>query len=162
MATARVFCPARLFVAAAGDFEAVLPRLRERFGAVRLMSEPYDLAAYTDYYVPELGRPQPKRIFGFDRMIDPAEIADIKRWTNEQESSPRRVNLDPGYLTPAKVVLASCKDFSHRVAVRDGVFAEVTLVYRKETGSYEPLEHTFPDYRSTGVIYFFNRFRELG
>ncbi|MCP4534749.1 MAG: DUF4416 family protein, partial [Delftia sp.] len=58
----------------------------------------------------------------------------------------RPINLDVGYVEPSKLVLASMKNFSHRIYLRDGVYAEVTLMFRK--GLWEPLGWTFPDYRS--------------
>ena len=160
MALARDFKPVRLFVAATGDLTAAREWLSAEFGPVTLESERYDLTTFTDYYVEEMGRPQPKQLLAFGR-IDPGAIADVKLRTNAREGAPRRLNLDPGYLTPASVILASAKNFAHRVALRAGIFAEVTLVYRKEAASYVPLEHTFPDYRSTPVVYFFNRLRDL-
>jgi hypothetical protein len=163
MAVERPFLPVRLFVAACGDLAAAREWLERSFGPVVLESERYDLGAFTDYYASEMGRPLTKQIYAFRDRIDPSRLAELKIRTNARESadSPRRVNLDPGYLTPASIVLASAKGFAHRVALRDGIFGEVTLVYRKDAGGYAPLEHTFPDYRSTGVLYFFNRLREL-
>ncbi len=160
MATERAFRPARLFVAACGDLAAARAWLVEQFGPVTLESDPYDLTAFTDYYVEEMGRPQPKQMLAFG-MIDPGTLASIKRKTNAREGTRRNLNLDPGYAAPEKIVLASAKNFAHRIALADGIYGEVTLVYRKESSSYVPLEHTFPDYRSTPVIYFFNRLRGL-
>jgi hypothetical protein len=58
----------------------------------------------------------------------------------------RPINLDVGYITPAKLVLASMKNFSHRIYLRDGVYGEVTLLYRGRR--WEALEWTFPDFAS--------------
>ncbi|MDQ7780666.1 MAG: DUF4416 family protein [Planctomycetota bacterium] len=69
----------------------------------------------------------------------------------------RRINLDPGYVTQAKVVLATAKDFSHRIYLRDGIYAEVTLKYGK--GTFHPWPWTFPDYRQESYISFFNAMR---
>lgn len=163
MAQERPFRPVRLFVAACGDLDAARSWLESEFGRLILHSDPYDLTQFTDYYVEELGKPHMKQLLAFERTIDPSDLPEIKRKTNqkERESSPRRMNLDPGYLAPEKVVLASAKNFAHRIALRDGIFAEVTLVYRKDASGFVALEHTFPDYRSTPVLYFFNRLREL-
>lgn len=75
-----------------------------------------------------------------------------------RHAESRPLNLDPGYLTPAKLVLASTKDHAHRIYLRDGIFAEVTLVYRK--GKWQPLEWTYPDYRRDDYQQFFTRCRE--
>ena len=71
---------------------------------------------------------------------------------------PRHLNLDRGYLTPAKLVLASTKDHAHRIYLRDGIFAEVTLVYRQR--KWQPLEWTYPDYRRDDYQAFFTQCRE--
>jgi hypothetical protein len=76
----------------------------------------------------------------------------------EGESVLRNVNIDPGYINPAKLVLASCKDFSHRIYLGGGVFAEVTLFFMD--GSFRPFFHTYRDYRDPEMIAFFNRARE--
>jgi hypothetical protein len=68
------------------------------------------------------------------------------------------VNIDPGYITPAKLVLASTKDHAHRIYLRDGIFAEVTLVYRQR--KWQPLEWTYPDYRRDDYQQFFTECRE--
>jgi hypothetical protein len=99
--------------------------------------------------------------------FDPADLAEIKLRTNALEAEAvrtldlgveRPVNLDPGYLTPSKLVLASTKDHAHRIYLRDGIYAEITLQYRKKT--FQPWPWTFPDYRSDGYIAFFNEVRE--
>ena len=95
-----------------------------------------------------------KQFLAFERLIDPAELAAIKRQTNEWEAEyaalgrhpePRPLNLDPGYITAAKLVLASTKDHAHRIYLQDGIYAEVTLAYRHRR--WQPLEWTYPDYR---------------
>ena len=75
-----------------------------------------------------------------------------------RHAEPRPLNLDPGYITPAKLVLASTKDHAHRIYLRDGIFAEVTLVYRQR--KWQPLEWTYPDYRRDDYQRFFTQCRE--
>lgn len=111
---------------------------------------------FTSYYREAMGAELWRRFLVFADRVDPAELADIKLRTNgievqfaaaRRETGPRRpVNIDPGYLTPGKLVLASTKDFSHRVYLRDGIFAEVTLGFGREGCRFFPW--TFPDYRS--------------
>ena len=108
-----------------------------------------------------------KQFLAFERLIDPAALADIKRQTNDWEAEyaalgrhaePRPLNLDPGYITPAKLVLASTKDHAHRIYLRDGIYAEVTLAYRHR--QWQPLEWTYPDYRREDYQRFFTRCRD--
>jgi hypothetical protein len=141
-------------------------------------SEQFDFNQ-TDYYEPTMGRGLKKVFWAFERPFDPAELADVKLLTNRWEedfaqaaqrnelfvddtattiTDVRPLNLDPGYITPAKLVLASTKDFAHRIYLRDGIFAEVTLFYRH--GRWEHHEWTFPDYRRGDYHEFFTRVRE--
>jgi hypothetical protein len=98
-----------------------------------------------------MGVPITRFFVSFLRLIDPGSLAGIKRQTNRleelfAESGKRKVNIDPGLLNLSRFILASSKDGSHRIPLSGGIFAEVTLVY--ESGSYRPLEWTYPDYRS--------------
>ena len=139
-------------------FDEAAARLTEAFGPLDLVSEimSFDL---TDYYEREMGSPLYRRFVSFSRPADPGDIVEAKLKTNEIEAllarrgapcdvaqPPRPVNLDPGYVAPSKLVLASMKDFSHRIYLARGVYAEITLMYRK--GRWQPLAWTFPDYAS--------------
>jgi len=118
----------------------------------------------TEYYRGEMGWPLVKEIYLFPRAMDPGSIAEVKLMTNRLESAlsregKRRVNVDPGYLTTGKVVLATTKNHAHRIYVGNGIYCEVTLSWRK--GTFEPFPWTYPDYRRPEVIAFFNRCRSL-
>jgi hypothetical protein len=125
--------------------------LAGRFGGIDLRSDlmPFD---YTDYYEKEMGAGLFRRFVSFATMIDPVELADIKVVTNSIEqrlargTGKRTINLDPGYVTPAKLVLATTKDFSHRIYLRDGIYAEVTLNFRKSGLTF--FDWTYPDFKS--------------
>jgi len=69
------------------------------------------------------------------------------------------VNIDPGYLTPAKLILATTKDYSHRLYLGRGIYGEIILVY--SCGSFKPLPWTYPDYRSEDYSKYFSRVREV-
>lgn len=141
-------------------------RCSEHYGPVTLASDAFDFTE-TDYYAVTMGAGLKKQFLAFEQLIDPAALADIKRQTNAWEAEyaalgrhaePRPLNLDPGYITPAKLVLASTKDHAHRIYLRDGIFAEITLSYRQR--SWQPLEWTYPDYRRSDYQAFFTRCRE--
>ena len=113
-------------------------RAEAAWGPLALVSEPFEFDA-TDYYEATMGPNIRKCFFAFERLIDPEAIVDLKRQTNAWEAEyaesgahaePRPLNLDPGYLTPAKLVLASTKDHAHRIYLSRGIFAEVTLYYK--------------------------------
>lgn len=142
-----------------GEIEAVLI---ERLGPVDVRSEVLDFG-YTDYYEGEMGKGLKRNFLGFRNLVAPDRLVDIKLWTNGLEGSAfchegrRWVNLDPGYLTPAKVVLATTKDYAHRLYLGSGIYGEVTLTYRD--GRFEPLPWTYPDYRSGDYDAFFLQLR---
>jgi hypothetical protein len=113
---------------------------------------PFD---FTDYYGGEMGENLHRQFVSFERLVERDRLADVKLFTNEierkflDERGCRRVNIDPGLLCPESLVLASCKNFSQRIYLGRGVFAEVTLIYREKT--FRSLPWTFPDYDSAAV-----------
>ena len=126
--------------------------LEARFGPVVFASDPVPWN-FTAYYDREMGPGIERLFWAFGRLVDPASLPTIKRLTNEiegglREGGDRRVNLDPGLLSLSRFVLATTKDGSHRIPLRDGIYAEVTLVF--ERGEFRPLPWTYPDYRSDG------------
>ncbi len=140
-------------------------RAEAAWGAVSLASPAFEFRE-TRYYEPTMGAVLSKVFWGFETLADAAELADWKRTTNAWEveyaalglhPEPRPLNLDPGYLTQAKLVLASTKDHAHRVYLRDGVYAEVTLYFKD--GGWREREWTFPDYRRPDYHEFFTHCR---
>lgn len=143
-------------------YREAVRRLKNLWGDISAESPfwPFD---YTEYYRKEMGEGLRRSFAVFGRKIDPAELPRLKIEANEIEKvlsveGKRRINIDPGYLTLAKVVLASTKDYSHRIYLGGGVFAELTLRYFRE--SFTALEWTYPDYRDEKTIRFFNDTRK--
>ena len=152
-----------LFTGAEAMLPAVRAALAECFGSVDYESEllPFD---HTDYYEPEFGPCLQRQILSFAQLVPPDRLAAIKRTTNELEQTwavqgQRRVNLDPGYVSLSKLVLATTKDYSHRVYLGQGIYAEVTLHYRR--GAFQGWEWTYPDYASERYCEIFRHIREL-
>ena len=107
---------------------------------------------HTTYYQPQFGTGLLRRIWTCGPLIDPGALAAIKLRTNELEQrwaveGRRRVNLDPGYLSLAKLVLATTKNHGHRIYLGSGIYAEVTLAYRD--GGFRPWPWTYPDYATS-------------
>ena len=155
MGTVKRSPPAKLFCgvlsARAETFLRVEAELVRLFGPVDLASAILPFT-YTTYYDRELGTPVQRQFLFFAKLIDQGQLPHIKLSTNalEQELShqgSRTANLDPGYLTAAKVVLATTKDYGHRLYLGDGIFGEVTLHYR--SGQWAPWPWTYPDYSSS-------------
>lgn len=159
--------PAKLFmsvIALEKDmFQQGLQELSLVFGKMDMISERFNFD-YTDYYTKEMGKPLFRHFVTFERLISIPTLPDIKQSTNRIEENfatpdgNRRINIDPGYLCLEHVVLATTKGYSHRPYLRDGIYADLTLIYRNK--SYQPLEWTYPDYRSPEVITLFNQFRK--
>ncbi len=108
---------------------------------------------HTDYYNVEMGKGLCRAFMSFERLICPSELAGIKIFTNETEkkfyypgTEKRKINIDPGIMSLPKLILASTKNFYHRIYIGRGIYAEVTLKYRG--GNFETFEWTFPDYAS--------------
>jgi hypothetical protein len=163
--------PVLLLIAASSRYdEALAWGLRQSelaFGEAAAVSDAFDFSE-TNYYAADMGEGLKKQFWIFAEPIDPSRLAAIKRQTNDFEAEyaglrlhpePRPLNLDPGYLTLAKLVLASTKDHAHRIYLADGIYAEVTLSYRR--GGWRPFEWTYPDYRRADYQAFFTRCREL-
>jgi hypothetical protein len=138
----------------------------ERFGPIALESPPFDFVE-THYYDATMGTGLKKVFYAFQRPIDPTELIGIKlltnRWEEEyaalkQHSDHRPLNLDPGYIELGKLVLASTKDFAHRIYLGQGIFAEVTLQYKH--GGWRHHEYTFADYRREDYQRFFSQCRQ--
>lgn len=143
-------------------FEPVEKILRRKFGIIDFKSEILDFN-FTDYYQPEMGIGLKRRFLSFKQKILPRDLSRIKVYTNHIEkkfsknNGSRQINIDPGYLTLAKLVLATTKDYQHRLYLDQGIFAEVTLRFQGKT--FTSWEWTYPDYRSPAYINIFNHIR---
>lgn len=131
------------------------------YGDVDLVSPwmPFD---YTRYYEKEMGGPLLRRMIVFQRLIQQEELAAVKIKTNAleekfQHQNKRQMNIDPGYLLLGRFVLASGKNFSHRIYVGQGIYADLTLIYRH--GAFQTLPWTYPDYADTPMTNFLGQVR---
>ena len=124
--------------------------LERKFGGIDFQSQIISFS-YTNYYEEEMGKELKRQFVSFHSLIKPEYLTKAKLFTLKIErkmsrNNRRFINIDPGYLNEAKVVLASTKDFSHRIYFKEGIFAEITLIYHKK--GFQTLPWTFPDYRT--------------
>ncbi len=118
----------------------------------------------TEYYVSEMGAPLFRKFISFSRLIAPEQLTEVKRITNrlERETSvngKRTVNLDPGFLSAANVIIATTKNHYHRIPLRDGIYAHMEYVIKNRQISC--LEWTYPDFKTREYLDFFDRVRIL-
>lgn len=116
----------------------------------------------TDYYNAEMGSPLVRRFISFERLLDPGLLPEIKHATNKIEEelkmeSRRSVNIDPGYISAERLVLATGKNYTHRIYLSNGIYADLTLIFRKKR--FEVLPWTYPDYGSEKVKTIFEQIR---
>jgi len=162
--------PVKLFVALLSNdpalFSLGLTHLRAHYGLIDLESEtfPWNM---TDYYRNEMGENLLRKFVTFENLIAPDSLVNIKLQTNALEmslsegdspTSPRRVNIDPGYVDATKLVLASAKSQAHRIYLAQGIYAEVTLLYYR--GEFRPFIYTYPDYQWPETYAFLRRVRK--
>jgi len=168
MAMARAFSKCALVMGilstAEDRREEILSVLEKNFGPIESQSPTMDFS-FTDYYDVEMGRRPQRYLLLFCDLVDPSDLADIKRRTNELEklfSTPegqRHVNLDPGLLSLSSLILATCKDRSHRIPLRDGIYAETTLIYKDH--DFQSLPWTYADYKSDEIRGILRAFRDI-
>jgi len=147
-------------------FDWAVQSLEGMFGPMDARSprRSFDL---TDYYEKQMGPGLARMFVSFERLIRPEELSDIKLRTNALEreiqghfhEEKRIVNLDPGYLTPAALVMATAKDFSHRIPLQKGIYAHLEFLFHKN--SLKALSWTYPDFRGDRYEAFFLEVRKI-
>jgi hypothetical protein len=162
--------PAKLIIgvlAANRDVLAVARKtIIDNIGQTDLVSDVWPFTQ-TDYYKEETGENILRQFVSIEKLIDPGKLAKVKHQTNKLEKKlaaklnlglSRPVNLDPGVIEPSKLILATTKNYSHRIYIGEKIYAEVTLVFDK--GSWRPLPYTYPDYKQQCYHDFFEKVRK--
>jgi hypothetical protein len=152
-----------LIFALEAPMAAVHRQLEAAYGRIDLETtlRPF---VWTHFYEREMGPMLQRQFWSFETLIAADALADLKHQTNTMERTfaghggQRRVNLDPGYIDLAKLVLATTKDQQHRLYLGQGIYAEVTLRYTG--GRFVPWEWTYPDYRTAEYLAFFDAVRQ--
>ena len=139
----------------------IINELGQSFGPLDLVSPwlPFD---YTNYYAREMGAPLHRRMMAYKTLVDQDKLPAFKHITNRLEAKAtvegcRRVDIDPGLLLCERFVLATGKNFAHRVYLGQGIYADLTLIYRR--GAFQTLPWTYPDYADARLQAFLVRVR---
>lgn len=136
------------------------------WGPISISSPVFDFTE-TDFYTKSMGSDLKKQFLAFANPFDPGQIGATKLVSNlwEQDyknqgshAELRPINIDPGYISEAKLVLVTTKDRDHRIYLERGIFAEVTLHYRG--GNWKSNRWTYPDYQRADFQTFFSQCRE--
>jgi hypothetical protein len=150
-----IFSPEEMLI------DQVIKEVEGNFGPIDWISDKLFFDR-TRYYEREMGWPLHRRFISFLNLISPDSISDVKLITNTLENrhlsnKKRTINIDPGYISSERLVLATGKNYIHRIYLKDGIYADLTLVFHD--GTFKPLPWTYPDYADEKVIGFFNRVR---
>jgi len=150
-----------VFAADVTTLDETITKLTDLYGDPDFISAvvPFD---YTSYYCAEMGEKLFRRFLSMEKLIRPETLPDIKHSTNEVEDKftaglRRSVNIDPGYLSKAHLILATGKGYSHRPYLRDGIYADLTLIYQDK--KFCSLPWTYPDYADEEQHLIFSRIR---
>ena len=143
-------------------FRDVMQILAARFGRPDFISAPMSFE-FTEYYEKEMGKSLIRRLVSYEQLIPPETLPDVKLLTNRIEDQisgegDRRVNVDPGYLSAAHLILATGKGYTHRPYLRSGIYADLTLIF--QGGAFHALPWTYPDYAGQEIMVRLRMIRE--
>ncbi|MCD4656378.1 MAG: DUF4416 family protein [Planctomycetes bacterium] len=133
-----------------------------------LQTEPYE-HKYTQYYDEEMGEYKLRKFIACLPLESPTKLREIKLRANDIEDMlasrltlpfSRPVNLDPGYIDEPRIVLASCKDYNHRIAIGEGVYADLHLIFSRKQG-YVGMDWSYMDYTDDTAKSFFMQCRQI-
>ncbi len=141
-------------------------KLAQVFGILDLKS-PLFFFDFTDYYEKQMGKNLKRKFVSFEKLIKPETLSSIKHKTNrleeeireELKSTHRIINLDPGFLKASSLVMATAKDFAHRVPLQDGIYAHLEFLFGKD--EVRTLDWTYPDFKSKDYQKYFCDVRRL-
>lgn len=170
MAEPKPFSPVKLICGIIASKEPLFKKAEEHL--VRLCS-PVDLTSplldfkFTDYYEKQMGKNLKRKFLSFTRLISPEKLSEIKLQTNELEEDLRKefqarhrvINLDPGYLTSSALIMATAKNFAHRVPLQNGIYANLELLFGKNEA--RTLDWTYPDFKTKEYQKFFMEVRQI-
>ncbi|MFP4082849.1 MAG: DUF4416 family protein [Candidatus Aminicenantes bacterium] len=170
MAEAKPFTPVKLICGIIASRDRVFRRAGERL--IRLygskdFESPLFKFDFTDYYQKQMGRNLKRKFLSFSSLIPPQRLSEIKLQTNQMEqeireelkSEKRVVNLDPGFLTASALIMATAKNYAHRIPLQHGIYGHLELLFTKKEVAH--LSWTYPDYKTEGYQKFFTEVRKI-
>jgi len=152
-----------IFSADTSLIESTIEVIEERFSPILIKSEIFPFNQ-TKYYEKEMGEGLKKIFIVLERLISPIFLVDLKHWAFDferryMEQGNRKINIDPGLLSSERLILATGKNYTHRIYIGRGVWTDLTLIFQK--GSFRVLPWTYPDYATQFSIDFWNNARQL-
>jgi hypothetical protein len=170
MADVKPFTPAKLIVGIISSLDAAIRRTEEAvtasYGPVDLKSAAF-LFDQTDYYDKQMGKGLSRLFLGFSRLVPPESLSSIKVYTNALEEEIKKsfarderiVNIDPGILTGSALIMATAKDFAHRIPLSQGIYAHLELLFSRK--AVKLLPWTYPDFKQEGYQKYFLEARQV-
>ncbi len=170
MAVPKPFRPAKLVAGVIFAREVYLEKaeneLKSLFGPVDLKSQPFPFDL-TNYYEEQMGTNLKRTFLSFAELVPPEKLSETKTRTNALEEKIRQdsgenfrvVNIDPGILTASSLIMATAKDFSHRIPLARGIYAHLEFLFAKD--SIRVLDWTYPDFKRESCQRFFLETRRI-
>lgn len=112
----------------------------------------------SNYYAKEMGEPLARKFFitskSFPREFLLSTKLQALSWEKKwAQNNQRMVNVDIGALTAENFLLATTKNYSHRIYLGQNIFADLTYYFHQ--GRFQTLPWTYPDYLDEEKIQFF-------
>lgn len=128
---------------------SVYESIEKTYGSIDSYSDIFPFT-HTQYYEKEMGTHLQKQFLSIKTLVTPSEFSKIKKLSNDIEinfsiNNSRNINIDPGFLSPHNVLLLSTKNFSHRIPVGNGIYAELTLLFKNK--QFQTVDWTYPDFK---------------
>lgn len=168
MGKIRIYPPVKIFTAVTftpgAPTDEIYNRLERLLSPIDSRSLLYSFDKFSKYYTPEMGTNLQKQMVSFLQLKPAESLVDIKIATNSMEedyqlNNGRMVNIDAGYVCAAKMVLATTKDYDHRIYLNRSIFGDVHLRFQK--GHFQINQWTYPDYQQFEIINFFEDLRRI-